>query len=474
VPPVAVVSIAAEPLPAAGVDSSPGRLSRCLPYLVALVLLAVYAAWSINRHERLLTSGFDLGIFEQAIRGYAHLSAPTAALKAPGFNLLGDHFHPILILVAPFYRIFPSPVTLLVTQALLIAASVIPITRIAIGSAGVLGGAGIGLAYGLSWGLQSAVSFDFHEVCFAVPLISFSLVAIVEERWRSAVLWAVPLVLVKEDLPLTLAAIGLVIMLRGRRRLGAATIGFAVASALVIVTVVIPAFNPDHVYPYTLNQLPSRQGPLRRMFAPAIKWHTLEWILLPVGFLAPLSSISIVAIPTLVWRFWSTNPLYWGMGFQYSAILMPIAFVAFLDATSRLGFFRRDIRRTWVASGYVLTVAVIGTFAFPWNFHGLIDGRNWHVSRPAQEAKAILGEIPEGATVAADNHLAPQLTGRCTVYLFPSFPAQGIDPDWIVYSLPLDTSMAAEVSIDAELAGLDGRYLVTSRNSAAVLLRRRV
>jgi uncharacterized membrane protein len=217
-----------------------------VPYSLALLLFAAYSAWSISRHERLRTGGYDLGIFEQAIRGYAHLSSPVATLKGPGFNLLGDHFHPILIVIAPFYRIFPSALTILIFQAALFAVSAIPITRIATVNAGVAGGACIGLAYGLSWGLQSAVAFDFHEVSFAVSMISFSLVAIVEKRWRSAALWAIPLVLVKEDLTVTLAAIGMVIALRGQRWLGAALIGFAAAAGIAIVTLVIPYFNANH------------------------------------------------------------------------------------------------------------------------------------------------------------------------------------------------------------------------------------
>src|SRR5262249_46369324 len=67
-------------------------------------------------------------------------------------------------------------------------------------------------------------SFDFHEIAFAIPLLAFSLSALVRRRLRPAVLWALPLVFVKEDQGFTVAAIGLVIvgyglaMLRAGRR----------------------------------------------------------------------------------------------------------------------------------------------------------------------------------------------------------------------------------------------------------------
>jgi hypothetical protein len=41
-----------------------------LVYGLAAVLFVAYAAVSVSRHLRMRTSGYDLGIFEQAVRGY--------------------------------------------------------------------------------------------------------------------------------------------------------------------------------------------------------------------------------------------------------------------------------------------------------------------------------------------------------------------------------------------------------------------
>ena len=69
--------------------------------------------------------------FAEAVQAYSRFEAPIVPIKAPGYNLLGDHFHPILALLGPIYRFFPSAITLLVIQDLLIAASVLPIARLA-------------------------------------------------------------------------------------------------------------------------------------------------------------------------------------------------------------------------------------------------------------------------------------------------------------------------------------------------------
>lgn len=50
-------------------------------------------------------------------------------LKGPGYHLLGDHFHPLIATLAPTYRVFPTPLTLVVAQALLMAPAVVPLTR---------------------------------------------------------------------------------------------------------------------------------------------------------------------------------------------------------------------------------------------------------------------------------------------------------------------------------------------------------
>ncbi|MFC4909162.1 DUF2079 domain-containing protein [Actinomadura gamaensis] len=156
---------------------------------MAFAFFVLYTTFSLVRHARIQTAGYDLGIFDQAIRSYAHFRAPVSAIKGPGFNLLGDHFHPVLALLAPLYWLWDDPRTLLTAQAALIAASVIPVARLAIRRLGPAQGTAVATAYGFSWGIQGAIAFDFHEIAFAVPLMAFAMTALAEQRiyylcWR--------------------------------------------------------------------------------------------------------------------------------------------------------------------------------------------------------------------------------------------------------------------------------------------------
>ena len=207
--------------PTVAVRQNGGAKADPVAWLIALATFGAYDLLSVFKDLRLAPGSWDLGIFTEYVRQIAHLHAPVVAIRGAGFNLLGDHFQPVVGLIAPFFRVFPSPQTLLVAQALLTAISVIPVCRAARELLGLWPSRAIGLAYGFSWGLQQMVNFDFHEIAFAVPLLAFSLSALVRRKLRPAVLWALPLVFVKEDQGFTVAAIGLLMVGMGLYRMRA-------------------------------------------------------------------------------------------------------------------------------------------------------------------------------------------------------------------------------------------------------------
>lgn len=401
------------------------------PHLLAALFFTAYAALSVTKHLQLRSTGYDLGIFEQAVRAYAELRTPVSELKGAGYHLLGDHFHPILATLAPLYRLFPTPLTLLTAQAALLAVSVIPVTRLAIRTTTPRLGTAIGIAYGLSWGLQKAVAFDFHEIAFAVPLLAFSLEHLALRQWRPAAAWALPLILVKEDLPLTVAAIGLYILLSGRRRLlGTAVLAYGVLSGLLIVLVVIPAFSPDGHYAYLHTATQATGGnPITRLLLPPQKLGTLLALLAPTAFLALRSPLIVLALPTLAWRFWSTTPAYWGLDHHYSAVVMPIIFLAFADALGRLN-------RTGLVTRAVAVSVAASLLALPFLPLRDLAGPAWRPSPWAGAACEVMAAVPDGAEIGAVNYLAPQLTSRAHVYRFPQALDSGTKPEWLLISDP--------------------------------------
>jgi uncharacterized membrane protein len=377
------------------------------PVVAAIAALALGAYFTISLF-RLLTltpSSYDLGMYTEFVRQLAQLHAPIDDIMAPGFNLEGDHFQLAVGVLAPFFRLFPTPATLLFFQALCAAVAVFPVVTAASLLTGRSTGRLIGFAYAFSWGLQQMIDFDFHEVALAVPLLAFSVSALICRRPRAAIAWALPLVFVKEDQGFTVAAIGLLLGLTAafpgllpahpavpvpvpvagtvrpprRPRLpawlggrflprtpldypyialwgGVFLLAWGLFWSTLAITVIIPHFNPLHEYRYwgaaggaLGGGKPFSVGGLLAQTSTAwpTKVLTVVMLLLPTAFIALGSPAAWLVVPSLALRFISTNPSYWGTAWHYNATVMPILFLAAAEA---IGRWRRLPALAWPAA----------------------------------------------------------------------------------------------------------------------------
>jgi uncharacterized membrane protein len=495
-------------------DRGREHAGKALPWSLAAALFTIYAALAIRDQQRMVTTGYDLGIFDQAVRAYAHGHLPISTLKGPHYDLLGDHFSPIIATLAPCYLLWPSAYTLLIAQAALFAVGVVPLSRWATAELGARAAAAIGVIYGLSWGIAAAAGFDFHEVAFGVPLLAFSATALGRRRPHAAVLWALPLLLVKEDLGFTVAVIGLLAATRGAKIAGLAAAAVGVAGSIIEVKVLIPAVNPAG-YAYTTSLFtggPPHAGTAAHLLydaahflLPHVKIITLIQLLAPTAFLATRSPLILLTVPTLTWRFLSDDSMYWGTMFQYSAVLMPIVAAAFIEALTR----RRDRQRsqahpprptrsTWPTPLAPLTRLtrptrlshlshLYRTSIFPPLVIGLIvtaillpsyplaklaHPGEWTTPPRIAAARTLLQKIPDGATVSASNTLIPQLTDRATVYLFKPTTLDSVT--WIIIdtqsinTFPLSQAADAQLITTAEHTG----FQVVANQDGYLLLHR--
>jgi uncharacterized membrane protein len=374
----------------------PGSVWRDpVTWTVALLAFGAYFAISLFRLLQLTPGSYDLGIYTEYVKQLSQLHAPVVDVLAPGFNLLGNHFQIAVGVIAPLFRVFPSPATLLFFQALCAAVSVFPVVTTGTALAGRSTGRLIGFAFGFSWGLQQMIDFDFHEIALAVPLLAFSVSALVRRRPRAAIAWALPLVFVEESQGFTVAAIGLLLgasaafpslltaplprpapaaptaRLRLPARFGGRLLRggawgdghvalwgglFLVAWGLFwstfAITVIIPHFNPLHEYYFWGNGGVVGGGKKFSVGALVVqagggwptKAQTIVLLLLPTAFAALGSPVALLTVPSLALRFISTNSAFWGTGFHYNATIMPILFIAAADGIRR---WRRASARSW-------------------------------------------------------------------------------------------------------------------------------
>jgi len=407
--------------------------------LAAVLSFVLYLIASWVRHSR-YQSGIDLTIFGQAIREYGAFQPPYVALKArEPFNVLGDHFSPIIAVIAPVYRLLPHIEVLLVTQAGLFAWSVYLISRLAHKKLGSRLGVWLAVCYVLSPGVMSAVSFDFHEVCFAVPTVILAIDAAIEKQWRRLAVLSILLFLVKEDSTFLLAGIALMLLARHEIKTGLILGGSSVVAFIGLVGIVIPFFSYYGRYTY----LPSDSGETSGILQTAVLmlqqpevWSSLLLVLVTCGP-GLRSPVFLVIVPTLLSRLVTHNTSYWNVALHYWATLTAACFVALIDglaifhARHEESFsFRVSCR---IHLGLVFGVSLITTqLVIGWtNVFGLSN----HPEK-AEEFSEVVQEVPIGAAIIADAYATSHLADTNTVYLanasWTDSTGQPLVADWVL------------------------------------------
>jgi uncharacterized membrane protein len=312
------------------------------------------------------------------------------------------------------------------------------------------------------------------------------------------VLWALPLVFVKEDQGFTVAAIGLLMVGMGLYRMravaspggrppwtprwpkgprdsvtgalaahrvddgregdpqawvlsGVALAVWGLAWSALAIAVIIPHFNATHQYPYWNDG--GAVAPGGHLGLSAIghqfiqggteKLWTVYLILLPVAFLALRSPVALIAVPSLVLRFVSTNNYYWGDGWHYNATVMPIVFLAAIDGMAR---FRAASARRAAAGepragpgvgeliaryGAVVMVVIAGWFAFRFPVAGLWNSQSYEITPHISAENAAMAKVPDGVTVEATLSMLAPLAARDETYWIGNSPNPA--PQYIVF-----------------------------------------
>ena len=420
--------------------------ARLHPAVLALAFFLVYVSYSLSRHSQYVTAGHDLGIFDQAVRHYSQLQAPDVALKGPHYNLLGDHFHPILAALAPLYWIWNDPRTLLIAQAALLATSVPIVYRFCRRYVGQSWAVVLAAAYGLGWPLEAAVDYDFHEIAFAVPLLAWAVDAFDRRDDRQLLLAGSLLLLVREDLGLVLVVIGGLRATRVPRRPGLVLLCLGGAGYALVTSVLIPSFASDGKFAYWSYQalgpdLPSALQalmfhPVRAaqiFVTPTVKADTLLWIFAPVLFLCLRSPLVLTAAPLLAERFFSSRPSLWTTEFHYTAVAWPLIFLAAVDGARRFRHRPQAAEKAF-CSFVLLLVPVIGIATDPsrWPLQRLLSGSALTTSEHMRDQAALLRDIPGGTCVAGDDRLVPHLTHSNVV---SKLDLKVLNPDFVALDM---------------------------------------
>ena len=415
--------------------------------VVGFASAVLYCVISFARHYS-YQSGIDLAIFGQSVKAYSLVQPPFVSLKSQApFNILGDHFSPIIAVIAPLYRVFPHIEVLLVVQAVLFGWAVYLLGRRVRRHASRRSVVLAMVCVASCWGILAAVRFDFHEIAFTVPFVVLAVEAAEAKAWVRMGVWCALLMLTKEDSTFLIGGIALMLLTRRQVRPALITGGASVVAFVVLVEVVIPFFSFYHRYTYFAVTPTTYAGLCANV------WQTLHqplaWIMLALVIITlgpgARSPIALVIVPTLLSRLVSDNSAYWSLQHHYQTTILVVCCMAAIDGWLKVLPSQRCTsmpRRVCIAHAVLLTVVSVGFLQAVGGLSTVLRGSDDPAR--AHDFAVVVSQVPANITIIADTYALSHLVDRDTVYLanesWTDSTGQKLAADWVLF----DESSTAE------------------------------
>lgn len=434
------------------------RARRVIPLSVVMVAALGFSAWAVHytilSHHRLATAAFDLGIYDNlmynALRGVPFRSP---VLFGPmGGHYIAGHAEFAMLLFLPFYAIRPGSEALLVIQGVVLGLAAVPLYLFAATQIPRWQAVAVAVGYLLFAPLHGPLFYDFHWLPLAIFFHFWLYWAIATNRTLLVVLNLVVLFLVREDVGVGTALLGVFLLVSGARpRLGAI---MAVSSAawFAIDKFVIMRMAGTWWFSDMYKELiaPGEKGygsVIRTILINPVYFLTtllveakLVYVLhlmAPLVFL-PLRrpALALLAFPGFFFTLMTTgySPTV-SISFQYTTHWIPYLFAACVLSLRLLG---RAVAGSAPSVGAVFgstrQVAAVIVLAFTVTAHSYVFGALLQHSnfvggfqrieftmtdaerQTYADLKSVIGLVPRKASVAATDSVLPHLSARETCY----------------------------------------------------------
>ncbi len=414
----------------------PRDISTPLLVLAVIVFLwiLVFGRLVWMRHERFGSYGFDMAIFDQAVWLLSRFDTQFITIR--GLDVFGHHGSFAFYLLTPFYWLGAGPHFLNILQVVAMGMGAVPVFllarwRLANEWMAVV----LATAYLAHPSLQFMAWELFHPEVVAIPFLLFAYWFAMRKQWVWFAVCCVIAVAWKEDLALAVLGLGLVVLIRGDRRVGLITIGATLAWFLFVTRILLPEVSgakafylsffadlgdtPGEIVANVVRH-PSRV--LRRFTAPDAKTYLWK-MTAPFGFVPVLApDVLLVGAPQTSVNLLSGNGFTRNFIYHYSAI--PLATLT-LATVEGIAFFsrRRPPALRGALVGFVAASALASTLAWGPSPFGSEYRKGWWPLTPdarAASKKAALDVVPDGAAVSASYNLDSHLTHREKIYEFPN------------------------------------------------------
>jgi uncharacterized membrane protein len=460
------------------------KLRKKLGYKVWILLaifmyIVIFSAVEIVVYDSFRVFTWDLGIFNQVLGNTLHgrfLFYTVEPMYTKTGCFLGTHFSPILVLVLPFYSIFPTGENLLVISTFVIAIGALPAYGIANfflrnEKTAVI----LGVLYLLYPALQGVTLSGFSPESFVPTILLFIVYFLVKADFKKLAI-AVPLGLITHEA--IIPVIGFVALYGMLHYRTPKSRGFQ-ASLIILVACISYFFlaqysraffgwtgRPSLWHEWALvgatgpADLPFKilQNPIGAWaaltFDGAAKLQYLALLFLPALLLPLLGLRGLVpAFPYLLISLFSSYPLYYSLEGHYGAFVVPFVFLSLIHGLVRLQ--RRFRLKTFITKVPALTLLVTVimlitllplTYAQYQVFN--VDSQKDNVIR------SFISRVPQNASILTQSNIFPFVSARPDAYTIAP-------PTWsIEYA-------RSDAEILQNLSKLDIRYVLLDFSSEA-------
>ncbi|MBQ8496853.1 MAG: DUF2079 domain-containing protein [Clostridia bacterium] len=400
--------------------------------LCGVICAGVIAVITCFRYINFAAPTFDFGIFVQMFHNMSETLIPETTCERNEFlSHFAVHLSPICYVLLPFYWLFPSPLTLQIGQAVVVASGIVPFYLIMrCYGLSSRARAGFSVVYMLFPIISRGCFYDFHENCFLLPLLLWTFWAYETEKIPFTVLFTLLCCMVKEDAAVYIAVFALYCILSGetkkRKLCGVGMFAFAVLYFL-FATWYINVFGEgimSNRY-QNISTDGSLIGVIYTVFAnPGMflqqlmnkGWDSVLYILAflaPLGFL-PLASKKIVRYVLLLPIFlnlltaWQYQlEFIYQYHFGISAFFLFAAILNYRDLSEHLRLYLLPLCLT--ASLLLYSYLVLPEI--PYRIDQYQKGKEHY-----QEISEALEIIPEDVSVLSNSYILPHIADRKEIY----------------------------------------------------------
>jgi uncharacterized membrane protein len=409
----------------------------------ALLVGVMLTTLSILRYTGYTAGMFDLGNMTQAIWNGTQGRPLTFTYTFGNMSRLALHVEFIYCLIVPPYALWSDPWLLLLIQAVLFVAGALPVYRIARRHLTSRWMARVVVwTYLFFPTALNAVLFDFHGDTLALPLLLFALDAQEREDRRAYWVWLLLALSCKFYVAVPVGALGVVLWLKGKRSLGAATALIAVAWFALTFFVVRSWFaspEADRVFSTSEGYIGFYFGQilrdLRSSWVPRLL--TAVIVFLPglwLGWRAPLWWLPTCAVGLPVLLSSGPGPSY-SYRYHHYALTVPFTLYAMIRGAAVLRrkqgetpVGRRSGRlwqgEVWLTLGITLmfTVALVDMPLNPrfWLAPPAVGLDPWaygQTPRDRVKDRWLADKVPDREPLASSLFLAPHVANRETLFL---------------------------------------------------------